>query len=319
MTTITLRFDMRGPAFGAPHAALYQAAIEMAEYGDRNGFHSIMLSEHHGVEDGYLPSPLVLASAMAARTKHVQLQFFAIIAPLHDPLRLAEDIAVLDQVSRGRVLVALAGGYVASEFAMFDRSMADRGKLVEEAIETLKAAWTGEPFTFRNRTVRVTPRPFREPHPPLLMGGSAPAAARRAGRLADGFVTHRPDLYQIYVDAATAHGKNPRPFSASPPGFLYVAEDPEAAWRVIAPHAVHEMNSYGEWIAASGTDGRFAKVSSPDEARASGGYVIVTPDECVALARQFDNLTFHPLMGGLDPEFAWAGLELFVQKVLPRL
>lgn len=319
MTTVSLRFDMRGPSFGAPHAALYKAAVEMAEFGDRHGFQGVALSEHHGVPDGYLPSPIVLASAMAARTKRIQLQFMAIIAPLHDPLRLAEDIAILDQISQGRVLVTVAGGYVASEFAMFGKAMKDRGPLVEEAIQTLKAAWTGEPFQYRGRTVRVTPRPVQLPHPLLFMGGSAPAAAKRAGRLADGFVTHREDLYQIYFEEAKAHGRNPYPFSPASPGFLYVAEDPEAAWRVIAPHAVHEMNSYGEWIAASGTDGRFAKVESADEAKASGGYAIVTPDECVALAKSYRNLAFHPLMGGLDPDFAWQSLELFVNKVLPRI
>jgi alkanesulfonate monooxygenase SsuD/methylene tetrahydromethanopterin reductase-like flavin-dependent oxidoreductase (luciferase family) len=319
MTTVSLRFDMRGPAFGTPHTALYKAAVEMAEYGDRHGFQGVVLSEHHGVADGYLPSPIVLASAMAARTRSIQFQLMAIIAPLHDPLRLAEDIAILDQISQGRVLVTIAGGYVASEFAMFGKEMTDRGKLVEEAIATLKAAWTGESFQYRGRTVRVTPKPVQHPHPLLFMGGSAPAAAKRAGRLADGFVTHREDLYQVYFDEAKAHGKNPFPFSPSAPGFLYVAEDPEAAWRVIAPHAVHEMNSYGEWIAASGTDGRFAKVESADEAKASGGYVIVTPDECVALAKSYRNLVLHPLMAGLDPDFGWQGLELFVNKVLPRI
>jgi len=319
MTTVSLRFDMRGPDFGASHTALYKAAIDMTEYGDRHGFVGVMLSEHHGVADGYLPSPIVLAAAMAARTRSIQLQFMALIAPLHDPLRLAEDIAILDQVSAGRTLVTVAGGYVPYEFAMFGKDMSRRGPLVEEAIAVLKAAWTGEWFEYRGLRVRVTPRPVQQPHPPLLMGGSVPAAARRAGRLADGFITHREDLYQVYFDEAKARGKNPRPFSPASPGFLYVAEDPEAAWRVIAPHAVHEMNAYGEWIAAGGTDGRFAKVETPDQAKASGGYVIVTPDECVALAESYDNLVLHPLLSGLDPDFAWRGLELFVDKVLPRL
>jgi len=146
-----------------------------------------------------------------------------------------------------------------------------------------------------------------------------PAAAKRAGRLADGFVTHRPDLYRIYFDEAKACGKNPAPFAASSPGFLYVAEDPEAAWAEIGPHALHEMNSYGAWIAATGTDGRFALVDSIEALKASGAYVIVTPDECVALARSFETVVLHPLMGGLPPAIGWRGLELFVDKVLPRL
>jgi alkanesulfonate monooxygenase SsuD/methylene tetrahydromethanopterin reductase-like flavin-dependent oxidoreductase (luciferase family) len=319
MTTFSLRFDLRAFPGGASHAALYQAAVEMAEYADRHGFYGIVLSEHHGVSDGYMPSPVVLAGAMAARTKSVRLQFMAIIAPLHDPLRLAEDLAVLDNLSHGRVDVTVAGGYVPFEFEMFGRAMKDRGPLVEEAIATLKSAWTGEPFEFRGRQARITPRPFQSPHPPIWMGGSMPAAAKRAGRMADGFITHREDLYKVFFEEAKAHGKNPWPFSASSPGFVYVAEDVEAAWKVIGPHAMHETNSYGEWVAAAGTDGRFVQVKSVEEVRSTGAYLVVTPDECAALAKEFNNFSLHPLMGGLDPDFAWKGVKLFVEKVMPRV
>ncbi len=319
MPSVSLRFDLRAFPGGASHAALYEAAIGMAEYADAHGFSGVTLSEHHGVADGYLPSPIVLAGAMAARTKAIRLQFMAIIAPLHDPLRLAEDIAVLDTISKGRVDVTVAGGYVPFEFDMFGRQMKDRGPLVEETIATLKAAWTGEPFDYRGRKARVTPRPFQRPHPPIWMGGSVPAAAKRAGRLADGFITHREDLYQVFFEAAKAHGKSPWPFTPSSPGFVYVSEDVEAAWKVIGPHAMHETNSYGEWVAAAGTDGRFVQVESVEEVRSGGAYLVVTPDECVTLAKGFANFSLHPLMGGLDPEFAWRGLKAFVEKVLPRL
>ena len=319
MTTFSLRFDLRAFPGGASHADLYEAAVGMAEYADKHGFYGIVLSEHHGVSDGYMPSPIVLAGAMAARTKSVRFQFMALIAPLHDPLRLAEDIAVIDNLSHGRVDVTVAGGYVPFEFEMFGRAMRDRGPLVEEAIATLKSAWTGEPFEFRGRTARITPRPFQSPHPPIWMGGSVPAAAKRAGRLADGFITHREDLYKVYFEEAKAHGKNPWPFRASSPGFVYVADDVEAAWRVIGPHAMQETNSYGEWVAAAGTDGRFVQVKSVEEVRSTGAYLVVTPDECVSLAKQFSNFSLHPLMGGLDPEFAWKGVKLFVEKVKPRL
>jgi alkanesulfonate monooxygenase SsuD/methylene tetrahydromethanopterin reductase-like flavin-dependent oxidoreductase (luciferase family) len=278
MPIISLRFDLRAFPGGAAHADLYAAAVGMAEYGDAHGFSSVILSEHHGVTDGYMPSPMLMAAAMAARTQTIRLQFMAIIAPLHDPLRLAEDIAVLDNLSRGRVDVTVAGGYVPFEFGMFGKAMKDRGALTEEAITTMKAAWTGQPFEFRGRQARITPRPFQRPHPPIWMGGSVPAAARRAGRLADGFITHREDLYQVYFDEAKANGKNPWPFSPASPGFVYVAEDVDAAWQVVGPHAMHETNSYGEWVAAAGTDGRFVKVGSVEEVRAGGAYLVVTPD-----------------------------------------
>jgi len=319
MTHLSIRFDMRAFPGGASHAALYETAVDMAEYVDRNGFQAVLISEHHGVSDGYMPSPLVLAGAMAARTQQVRFQFLALIVPLHDPLRLAEDIAVLDNLSRGRVDVCFAGGYVPFEFEMFGKEMKDRGSLTEEAILTMKAAWTGQPFEYRGRKARITPRPYQQPHPPIWMGGSAPPAARRAGRLADHFITHRPELYQIFFDTAKAAGKNPLPWREASPGFVYVAEDVEEAWKVIGQHAMHETNSYGEWVEAAGTDGRFATVKSIDEIRNGRGYFVVTPDECVEMVKSLPAFSLHPLMGGLDPEWGWKGLKLFVEKVLPRL
>jgi alkanesulfonate monooxygenase SsuD/methylene tetrahydromethanopterin reductase-like flavin-dependent oxidoreductase (luciferase family) len=319
MSEISLRFDMRASPQGASHQHLYSTALDMAVYADQNGFYSVTLSEHHGVEDGYLPSPIVLAAAIASLTKRLRLDFKAIIAPLHDPLRLAEDLAVLDQISGGRVQATLAGGYNPREFAMFGKSLTDRGACMEDIVGILTAAWTGEPFQYRGETVRVTPLPVQRPRLPLLMGGSSVAAARRAGRLADGFVTHREDLYEIYAAAAREAGKMPLPFAESCPGFIHITRDPEAAWEMIAPHALQEMNSYGQWIAESGSDGRFKLVSSIEELKASGSYIIVTPEAAVPLARQFKNLTLHPLMGGLDPEIGWRSLRLFVDEVLPAL
>ena len=115
-----LRFDLRNPAFaGVDMADRYEAALAMTEWADRRGALAVSLSEHHGSEDGYLPSPLVMAAAIAARTTNIAIAINALIAPFHDPLRLAEDIAVVDQLSRGRLHVTIAGGYAAHEFEMF--------------------------------------------------------------------------------------------------------------------------------------------------------------------------------------------------------
>lgn len=318
MPSIQLRFDMRAPAFGAAREQLYPAAVEMAEYADRHGFFGISISEHHGVEDGYLPSSITLAAAMAARTQQIRLILSAIVVPLHDPLHLAEQIAVLDLLSGGRTVLVAAGGYVPSEFEMFDRDIKKRAAAVEETITTLRKAWTGEPFEFRGRTVRVTPKPL-QPYLPILMGGSVPAAAKRAGRLADGFITHIPELYQVYFDEAKAHGKNPLPYNRPGPGCVYVAENPDQAWDWVAPHFLHEMNAYGKWSAAAGTDSMYTPVQSIEQLKASGGYVVVTPKECVELVRKYGNLLLHPLCGGCPPEIGWRSLELFVEKVLPEV
>ena len=316
--SFSLRFDMRSPTFGTSASRLYPEAVRMAEYADRHGFHSINLSEHHGSDDGYNPAPVVLASAIAARTEKIRIVFTVMILPLHDPVRVAEDIAVLDNLSGGRVILGVAGGYIEAEFRMFERDITDRPRLVEEGIMVLRRAWTGEAFEFNGRPIRVLPRPIQE-HLPILMGGSSPAAARRAGRIADGFLTHLPDLYQVYFDEARRNGRDPVPFTSVPPNFVHVACDPERAWKQIATHALHETNAYGAWLQEAGVTGSYRRLPTLEMLRASGDYMIVTPEECVQLVQRFERLSLHPLMGGMAPELGWESLELFVTKVMPQL
>src|SRR5437763_16879091 len=174
-----LRFDFRNPSFAdTSFADRYAAALDMAEWADRLGCVSIALSEHHCSPDGYLPSPLPMLAAMAARTTDVRFMVAALIAPFYDPLRLAEDMSVLDHLSKGRVDLIVAGGYVREEFAMYGVPMSERGERVTETVATLRAAFAGEPFEFRGPTVRVTPPPHRPGGPAIILRRSRAAAAR---------------------------------------------------------------------------------------------------------------------------------------------
>ncbi|HET9612457.1 MAG TPA: LLM class flavin-dependent oxidoreductase, partial [Acidimicrobiales bacterium] len=198
--------------------------------------------------------------------------------------------------------------------------MSDRAALVEEGIAVLRSAWSGEEFDYRGRRVRVTPRPARPGGPGLLMGGSTPAGARRAARLGDGFVPVDASLWPHYEQACRELGKEAGPPPAlDAPRFVHVTDDPDAAWARIAPHALHETNSYGAWLAGAEALGPYASTDDADVLRASGDYLVLTPDECVALAREHGSLMLHPLMGGLDPDLAWESLELIASKVIPRL
>ena len=116
-----MRFDMRAPDGGAPPAELYRAALEMAAWGEEHGCAAVAVSEHHASPDGYLPAPLVLAAAIAGRTQRLPVQVAALLLPLHDPIALAEQMAVLDLVSGGRVSYVLAVGYRPEEYAAFGR------------------------------------------------------------------------------------------------------------------------------------------------------------------------------------------------------
>jgi len=315
---------MRAPAFGAAPEKLYRAAIEQSAWADALGFHYVSLSEHHGAEDGYLPSPLVLGGAIAAVTKNVRIQFTVLVITLHDPLRVAEDVAVLDLISGGRVELHLGSGYRAEEFAMFGKDLGQRAATMEAILPLLEKAWSGEPFEHHGVEVLVTPRPRQRPRPPVFFGGQTLAAARRAARLGDGFMPASPDpsVGQEYVAERERLGLPPgRLLKGSGALFLHVAEDPDAAWAKIAPHALHDSNSYLGW-SRQGPKNPFSVLEDADSLRASGVYRVVTPDECLelALAKGPDEpMGFHPLMGGLDPAIGWESLELVASKVLPHL
>jgi alkanesulfonate monooxygenase SsuD/methylene tetrahydromethanopterin reductase-like flavin-dependent oxidoreductase (luciferase family) len=328
MLSTMIRFDMRAP-FGTPHEELYPAALEMAAWADRCGIDVVMLSEHHGTDDGYCAAPVVLAAAMAARTERIRLRWAAVLLPLHDPVSVAEQVAVLDQVCAGRSEIVLGAGYVPSEFAMFGARLEDRAAAVEERTTLITRALEGEVIERNGLSFQVTPRPVQRPRPPVIMGGGVAATARRAARLADGFypTVYDAGLVGLYEAECRALGREPGPvINTSGPLFVHVADDPEQAWSVIGPHALHELNAYGRWAADAASRGMLSPFQAVDDVEAAkqcGLYRVVTPDECVALARELEEsgtvFVFHPLMGGLPPAFAWESLELFEKKVMPQL
>ncbi|MGW9207476.1 LLM class flavin-dependent oxidoreductase [Embleya sp. NPDC055664] len=326
MAVFALRFDFRNPAFaGTSMGERYAAALDMVEWADERGFFMVTLSEHHGFADGYLPAPLQFAAAITARSRNMGVTIAAIPAPLHDPLHLAEELAVLDLLSQGRVNVVLTNGYVDTEFAMYDVPMRERVGRTVETVETLRKAWTGEEFEFRGRTVRVTPAPFQKGGPPIILGGSVEAAARRAARIADGFMPSNPDIWEFYRDEKVTLGEeDPGPYFGGDTGFFHLSNDPDRDWHRIAPHALHEVNAYGETMARAGTAGvgGYASVTDADALRAGGQYRVITPQTLVAELKAQGDAAFailHPMMGGIPPELAWESLRLFENEVLPNL
>ncbi len=317
-----LAYDMRAPDFGAPGSQLYPSAVEQCAWADARGFSSVVLSEHHASDDGYLPSPIVLAAAIAGATRRLLLRLSVVLLPLHHPLRVAEDLAVLDLVSGGRLRLTVAAGYRAEEYAQFGLDIRRRPSLMEEAIDALKQAWSGEPFEFRGELVRVLPRPAQRPRPEISLGGASPAAARRAARMADDFEPLSPRLYELYLAELERLGRpapDPRPGRGEQgPMALFVSEDPDRDWARIAPHALHETNSYAAW--AAGMRGSvYQRFDDADALRSSGRYLVLTPQECAAFALDRTTLTLKPLMGGVDPGIGWRSMELFVDEVLPLL
>ncbi|WP_116996962.1 LLM class flavin-dependent oxidoreductase [Desertimonas flava] len=321
---LALRFDMRAPSIGVPPSVLYPTSVDMCEWADGLGFETVYLAEHHGADDGYCPSPIVQASAIAARTTSMRIHFSALIAVLHHPLRLAEDLAVLDLLSGGRIEMTLGIGYRPHEYTMMGVKQSQRVKLLEEIIEVFEKAWTGEPFDFRGQTVVVRPTPVQKPRPPLYIGGSTEASAYRAAKWGDNYFPAGPGLLEIYQAERRRLGLPvPPPPGGRGPLFLFVTDDPDRDWPALAPHVMYTSNSNAEWAKERGSGSTpYPPVTSLDELKASDKFAVVTPDECVDLATRLGNdaeLTFQPLMGAVDPELTWRSLRLFESDVLPRL
>ena len=318
----SLRFDMR--LVGSDPKEQYAAALAMAEWGEEKGASMALVSEHHGSPDGYLPAPLILASAMAARTEQLAIHVAALLLPLHDPIRLAEEMAVLDILSCGRVSYVLALGYRPEEYAMFGQLKSQRGKRMDQCLEALLAAWRGEPFEYEGRPVQVFPKPITPGGPRLFLGGSSPAAIRRAARFGLGMITQGGDsvLAELYQAECQRMGTKPGVFVNPPMNTVttaFVAEDPDKAWQEIGPYLLHDATEYARWLVDHEAATK-SQADSIDALRAErGAYRIFTPDEAVTMIREGSLLMLHPLCGGLPAKIAWRYLNTFEHQVLARL
>ena len=326
MVLSMMRFNMIAPGVDpATHSAMHKEMLDMAEYGEKHGIAMITHEEHHGAENGWSPSPRVTAAAIFGRTKTTMISFSAILLPLHDPLRLAEDLAVLDLLSGGRTVTILGMGYRPEEYEMVGVPWAERGRVMDECVDALLKAWTGEPFTFRGRRVRVTPRPFTQPHPTVLLGGTSKPAVRRAARfgLPVSLAANMPELEAYYYEQCAKFGT--QGFITMPPaGFhhIWVADDPDQAWNEIGTYLLHEAMTYSSWQTPDIRSAVHSHATTPAELRAEGIYRIMTPAEVLAEIKAAGDqaaVGLHPFCGGMPIDTAWKYLTNYTEKVLGKL
>jgi alkanesulfonate monooxygenase SsuD/methylene tetrahydromethanopterin reductase-like flavin-dependent oxidoreductase (luciferase family) len=189
----------------------YEESLEEVTRAEELGFHSVWMEEHHAVTDHYWPSPLTVLAGYATRTTTMTLGTDIVVAAFHHPVRLAEDVAMLDVMSNGRVVLGIAIGYKPDEFALYGVDLEKRGARFEEQLAIMKGLWTQETVSFKGRyyTVdgRIEPKPVTKPHPPLWIGGWGDITLRRAATLATTGFPARP---------RTSRGCSPARSSFSP-------------------------------------------------------------------------------------------------------
>lgn len=331
-----LKYDLRNPlAWRKPWPDLYQQLLDQVAWADEHGFTRVHFHEHHFADDGYLPAPGTVAAAVAARTKRIRISLNLIVLPLKHPVQVAEEAAILDIISGGRMEFVFGAGYRRAEFEAYGIPIQQRPSRMDEAIEIIRRCWEEDEFDFNGRywtlkRVRVEPKPIQKPRPRIVLGGSTPPGALRAARLGDGFTTATETLLDTWRQEMLRLGKDPEgkgTVTGNSPGlpknFLHISYDPAAAWKVIGPHALHESNSYSEWARDRGTS-HYSAANNPDDLLAAG-YGVLTPGECVAAGREIERrpgpnrFVLHPMMGGMPYALGQESLELAVSEVMPQL
>lgn len=322
---LNLRFDFRlAPFSTTTMSKLYTSSMEMIRWAESVGAYRIMFSQHHSSSDGYLPSPLPLAAAAAAQTTTIPITVGALLLLMYEPVKLAEDISVLDHLSNGRVNYIIGLGYRNEEYAMFGVEPSSRGKLMEEYIDVLQQSLSGEPFTWRDRSIQVTPAPLSATAALLCYGGGTKAAAKRAAHYGMPFVpqNNNPDVLAAYDAEAEKQGNPTGQYQVVPdgcPNSLFVADNVDQAWEEIGAYLLHDAKVYSEWMGSKASDtSTFSASATVEQLRAeAGNYQIVTPEEAIELINIYGYLGLQPLCGGIPPELAWKSLHTIEEKVLP--
>jgi alkanesulfonate monooxygenase SsuD/methylene tetrahydromethanopterin reductase-like flavin-dependent oxidoreductase (luciferase family) len=305
---IGVYFDLRNrPDRRREAARLYGFTLELCEEAERLGAHSVWLSEHHQFDDDYLPQPLTFAAAVAARTRRVRIGTALVLAPIRPAAQLAEEAAVVDLISGGRLDLGIGAGYRRSEYELAGADFAARFKTLDGRYGELRALW---------EEGGVTPRPVQRPIP-VWMGYMGPRGARRAGRLGAPLLSPDPRLIEPYTEGLREGGHAPEAGRRSGPISAFVSDDPERDWPLVAEHLAYQQDSYNAH-ALLGTGQPAARPTDPERMRAKGlgdmgrSFLIATPEETAEAIR-------HRFGGtGVETLFLFASIGAMDDDVTAR-
>lgn len=286
-------YDFRNPApWTMPAPQLYAETLDVMVETERLGFDGVWVPEHHLADDAYIPSPMMVLSAVAARTSRVVLGSAIALAPLYDPLRFAQDAAVLDIISNGRAELGLAIGYRRREYEAFGLDFRTRGKRFDEFLQVVRALWAGETVDFEGRHytlkgAKVSPHSPRG-QIPLYIGGFVEKAMQRVARYGDGYFGN-VEFVDMYLAKLKEEGKDPAAARLLVPAlYNFVARDPEAAMEELAPYYHHVFTTYGAWAnedQALGIDAAQSPAMDLEAFKKSGTLTIWTPEEAISRLR----------------------------------
>ncbi|MGE3391937.1 MAG: LLM class flavin-dependent oxidoreductase [Gammaproteobacteria bacterium] len=343
---MSLRFGVlwpfRNPEFArVPWETLYDTHLDLIADSEAMGYDDAWLTEHHFVDDGYSPSLLPIAAAVAARTTRIRIGTFLVLLPLHNPVRIAEDTATVDLISNGRFELGVGLGYRREEFSNQGISHTERGARLQEGIAVIQRLLSGESVTFdgkfsKLKDIRISPPALQRPHPPLWLGAIAPKAIERAAKMGFHFQGVGSTMLDKQYDAALrAAGRDPASFNIAQLQAVYVAPSREQAWELAAKPLHYMASCYAKWFAEAndkpGDDKAGEGIPSVDEMIRAQKFsffgedaIVGTPkDACEMIADyvskgRVTHLVTAQALPGLHPSHIRASMELFAKQVAPR-
>lgn len=322
-------YDFRNPPqWHKPWDRLYGEILDTVAWTEEFGFDGAWVPEHHLADDGYMPSPLMALSAIAARTKRIRIGSGIALAPLYHPTRFAEDCAVLDIISGGRIEMGLAIGYRRRETAAFGVDFGKRGRIFDEWLQIVTRLWSGETVDFDGQHFHIKGAKVMPPAPrgriPLYIGGFADKAMERVARYGDGYIGSG-DVCSLYVEKLREHGKDLSQAKVRITElFVAVAHDPEKATEELAPYYHHVNNSYGEWFCedkALGLEDGMTPMTL-DAFKKSGTLRIMTPEAAIAMFKSMqERMPLDHVMMMMPPGLPAARFvdyaQVFANEVIP--
>ncbi len=322
------------PGSDVPMPRVYAETFEQVVLAEQWGLELCWFTEHHFLEDGYLPNFVPVAGAAAALTTKMRFSTDICLLPFRHPVRLAEDLAILDNISNGRMELGVGMGYAIGEFDGFGIPRPRRVSLTEECIEVLRLAWTGERFSFSGKRynfsdLRVTPDPVQPGGPPLWMGATSEASARRAAR----FDTHllpqgaRGAVLDPWAVELRASGRDPSQYRVGVIRGVFVTEDPEREWAEIAKAERYRRDVYIDLIKASKDQVMGGRPEGPRQPIPLNPlqWTVGSVEHCVeelSTMMAEHGITDLVTWGGppgLAPSVMNASLERFAKEVIPQI
>ncbi len=320
-------------ATGMTNAELYAALMDQVVWLDGIGLDLVWFTEHHFLDDGYLPSWIPVASAMAARTKHARFSCDVCLLPFNHPIRLAEDLAVLDTLSNGRVELGVGMGYAPHEFKGFGLPVSRRVSLTDEGIAVLKLAFTGEKFSFRGKRydfqdVTIRPGYVQAGGPPLWVAAMSEAGAQRCARADANLLPQGPrsTVLDPWRAELAATGRDPDSYRVGIIRSCLVTDDPDRDWPAVRQAERYRMSTYARFQQDLGSGAGAGGVrGNTEEARIPQAWVVGNVEHCVAGLSAFvkeygiTDLVTWAVPPGLTPDQMNPSLERYFRDVVPRL